>query len=124
MSISLNPVVGFKSTLQTKYHHVSRPNSMIQINGRRRGSFVSAVDNDRLVTDAIIKGHGGSESSIFDNQLPAMNSSIEDSPVGNNVGEESGPQTSGASNSSTISADMKSRPKRVASNSKRETKGC
>ncbi|KAG5239992.1 Differentiation-associated protein [Salix suchowensis] len=76
MSISLNPVVGFKSTLQTKYHHVSRPNSMIQINGRRRGSFVLAVDNDRLVTDAIIKGHGGSESSIFDNQLPAMNSSL------------------------------------------------
>ncbi|KAJ6429280.1 hypothetical protein OIU84_020833 [Salix udensis] len=62
--------------------------------------------------DAIIKDHGGAESSIFDNQLPAMNTSIEDSPVGNNVGEESGPQTSGASNSSTISADMKSRPKR------------
>ncbi|KAJ6987333.1 hypothetical protein NC653_020548 [Populus alba x Populus x berolinensis] len=25
MSISLNSAVGFKSTLQTKYHHVSRP---------------------------------------------------------------------------------------------------
>jgi len=86
--------------------------SRIQINGRRRGLFVSAVDNDRLVTDTGVKGHGGAESSIYDNQLSAVNSPIEDSPVGNNVGEESGPQTSGASNSSTISVDMKSRPKR------------
>ena len=70
------------------------------------------MDNDRLVTDTGVKCHGGAESSIYDNQLSAVNSPTEDSPVGNNVGEESGPQTSGASNGSTISVDMKSRPKR------------
>jgi len=86
--------------------------SRMHINGRRRGSFVSAADNDRLVTDTSVKGYGGAESSISDDQLSTVNSSSEDSPGGNSVGEESGPQTSGASNGSTVSADMKSRPKR------------
>nr|TKS07690.1 hypothetical protein D5086_0000111560 [Populus alba] len=93
MSISLNSAVGFKSTLQTKYHHVSRPKA--------------------ASLDTGVKGHGGAASSIYDNQLSAVNSPIEDSPVGNNVGEESGPRTSGASNGSTISVDMKSMPKRL-----------
>ncbi|KAJ6902321.1 hypothetical protein NC651_019948 [Populus alba x Populus x berolinensis] len=76
-----------------------------------------------LLQDTGVKGHGGAASSIYDNQLSAVNSPIEDSPVGNNVGEESGPQTSGASNGSTISVDMKSRPKRSPLTA-RETKGC
>ncbi|KAG6765466.1 hypothetical protein POTOM_029509 [Populus tomentosa] len=87
MSISLNSAVGFKSTVSLRPKAAS--------------------------LDAGVKGHGGAESSIYDNQLSAVNSPIEDSPVGNNVGEESGPQTSGASNGSTISVDMKSRPKRL-----------
>ena len=86
--------------------------SRMHINGGRRRSFVSAADNDRLVTDTSVKGYGGAESSISDNQLSTVNSSSEDSPGGNSVGEESGPRTSGASNGSTVSADMKSRPKR------------
>ncbi|KAJ6982919.1 hypothetical protein NC653_025896 [Populus alba x Populus x berolinensis] len=106
--------------LQSRYQHVSRPKttslgmltSRMHINGGRRRSFVSAADNDRLVTDTSVKGYGGAESSISDNQLSTVNSSSEDSPGGNSVGEESGPQTSGASNGSTVSADMKSRPKR------------
>ncbi|KAG6760086.1 hypothetical protein POTOM_036587 [Populus tomentosa] len=120
MAISLNSVVGINSTLQSRYQHVSRPKttslgmltSRMHINGGRRRSFVSAADNDRLVKDTSVKVYGGAESSISDNQLSTVNSSSEDSPGGNSVGEESGPQTSGASNGSTVSADMKSRPKR------------
>ncbi|CAK7325889.1 unnamed protein product [Dovyalis caffra] len=106
--------------LQAKYQNVCIPKatslgmlaSRIHINERRRGSFVSAADNDRLVTDTTVKGVGGAESSISDNHLSTVKSSSEDSLGGNSVGEESGPQISGASNGSTVSADMKSRPKR------------
>ncbi|KAJ6311925.1 hypothetical protein OIU77_013636 [Salix suchowensis] len=86
--------------------------SRMHVNERRRGLFVSAADNDRLVTDTSVKGYGGAKSSIYDNQLSAVNSSSEDSPGGNSDGEESGPQTSGGSNVSTASADTKPRPKR------------
>ena len=86
--------------------------SRMHVNERRRGLFVSAADNDRLVTDTSVKGYGGAKSSIYDNQLLAVNSSSEDSPGGNSDGEESGPKTSGGSNGSTASADMKSKPKR------------
>ncbi|KAG5237439.1 Differentiation-associated protein [Salix suchowensis] len=121
MTISLNSASGLiNSTLQSRYHHVPRPRttslgmlaSRMHVNERRRGLFVSAADNDRLVTDTSVKGYGGAKSSIYDNQLSAVNSSSEDSPGGNSDGEESGPQTSGGSNVSTASADTKPRPKR------------
>ncbi|KAJ6720596.1 TRANSMEMBRANE PROTEIN [Salix viminalis] len=68
--------------------------SRIHVNERRRGLFVSAADNDRLVTDTSVKGYGGAKSSVYDNQLSAVNSSSEDSPGGNSDVTKSRPKRS------------------------------
>ncbi|GLT54482.1 hypothetical protein SLA2020_276750 [Shorea laevis] len=110
MAISLNSLVGFKSTLQANYQNVSRSavgasvpkvtqftpflgrlGSRSLVKEKRCSLSLSVADSNRLTTETSDEGSGNKETQ----QLQAS------------VNNESGSQAFEASNGSTVSSDLK-----------------
>ncbi|OAY46282.1 uncharacterized protein LOC110619844 isoform X2 [Manihot esculenta] len=125
MAISLSSV-GFNSTFSAIYQHVSRSpvrasspkatrlisssgiiSSIFHIKRSGRSMCISVADSDNLATDTSDKGPDSTESSISYDQLSSVDSPGGTSQLQTRVDNESGPQTSGVSNGSTVSSDVK-----------------
>lgn len=126
MAVSLNSVVGFNSTLRTKYQHVSKPSngapllraisftSSLEIYGSRKTKIKrrlhSISNSDLVATDD--KGSGNAERQLSDNQFSAVHSSSSDSSAGSSQFQASstdklGSQTPEDATGSRVSSDTK-----------------
>lgn len=128
MAVSLNSVLGFNSTLQAKYQHVSRSpvgvsllkvtpsssslgvfESKRSIKHKRWDSGLLVADSDQVAGETSEKISGSVDS---EDQVLVVNPSSLDSAAGNgqfqtNIVNESEPQTFEASKGSTVSSDLK-----------------
>ncbi|KAJ9160357.1 hypothetical protein P3X46_025765 [Hevea brasiliensis] len=81
--------------------------SSVHLKGSGRGLCLSVTDSDRLATDTSGKGPCSTESSISNNQLSSADSPGGTSQFQTSVDNDPEPQTSGVSNVSTVSSDLK-----------------
>ncbi|XP_027335521.1 uncharacterized protein LOC113849662 isoform X2 [Abrus precatorius] len=120
MAISINPIISFSSTLETKYQDVSRysvgaslpkatqftpflvmPKSRMLVKEKRFGHCFSVADSDQLAANNSSKDFGNAENSPANDQLASTNPPDENSQLQAKVNAtESESQTSENSNGS------------------------
>ncbi|KDP44741.1 hypothetical protein JCGZ_01241 [Jatropha curcas] len=106
MAISLNSIVGFNSTLPAKYKDVSRSSIRASTPKATQFTFSSGIIGSRV---HIKEKRGGFCLSVADSDRLATDTSDEALDNAESVDNESGTQTSGPSNGSTVSSNV---PKR------------
>ncbi|OVA02739.1 hypothetical protein BVC80_9093g84 [Macleaya cordata] len=132
MTMSLNPVSGFNSTLQAKLWNISRPyagvstlktdhvtassglcfgsRKSIKYN-KRLGPLLSASNSNQVAPETTDKDSSNAEKALTNDQLLAANPTSLNSLAGNiqlksSAKDELGPQTTGASNGSGVQSNV------------------